>query len=295
MNIRKRWPWMAVVLAAVAATLYLTVFDHDGGAPAVAATAVTRPADIVLPLDHYLPTPAEKRRISIAVDRLSRRCMARLGYAFPVPDRSGVYGELPNARRYGLLDEAHAAADGYHQDAAEVARTNRIMSGPKLTEAASAVWSGDSKARGVPAGGCLGEANRALSGVTDPSQQELVHNLARDAFTRRLDDKRNRIAVVRWRDCMAKDGYRYASPFDALGDPRWAVSKAGSQASAAEIAVARSDVRCNVTAGVATTWLAVETPLQRDLIAQHRTELDAGRAVLYRQIAGAAVLAADRG
>jgi hypothetical protein len=246
----------------------------------------------VLPLDRYLPTPAEKRRISIAVDQLSHRCMARLGYAFPVPDRSGTYGELPNARRYGLLDQTHAAANGYHEDPAEVARRNRIMSGPKLSDAASAAWSGDSKRRGVPDGGCLGEANRAVSGITDPSQQDLVvRKLARDSFTRSLDDKRVRIAVVRWRECMAHDGYHYASPFDALGDPRWAVNKPGSRATPAETAVALSDARCNVTAEVATTLLAVETRLQRGLVDQHSTDLEAARALLERQIAEAAKLA----
>ena len=76
---------------------------------------------------------------------------------------------------------------------------------------------------------------------------------------------------------MAKSGYHYATPTDALGDSRWAPgttdAKSRRSSQGLQVAVATADARCQQQANVAGTRLAVLTGYQDQLISSNLGQL----------------------
>lgn len=118
-----------------------------------------------------------------------------------------------------------------------------------------------------------------------------------------VDDPRVVAAYAAWSSCMKAEGYRYATPQEAIGDPSLVpetVKENGASVvrhSAAELAHATADVRCKTSTnlvGIAVTVQAAYDDLyiagHRDALRDYRNRLadrlDAARRVLAEPTGG---------
>ncbi len=100
-------------------------------------------------------------------------------------------------------------------------------------------------------------------------------------------------AMKAWRACMRSMGFDYASPIEAGSDSQW-WAKGDEKASAGEILVAKSDVKCKEKSRLVQHWFRAEKRLELESIRDHseyfrklksanQRYLDNSRAVLARQ------------
>lgn len=240
---------------------------------------VTEPGQITLPLDAYQMSLDDTVRVDRAVYVLVTRCMGSFGFDYDEPfnERSTSGPTTVNARRYGLLDEAHAAAYGYKPGPAGPSEKDQAeATGTLLQESPEARnilggKGGPSSYRGrkVPPGGCFGEARRQVAKGGPPFDPQLPEKMATDSFMRMENDSRVQAAYRRWSKCMAREGFDYPSSRAANNDERWSTPKP----TAAEIAVAVADVRCKKRVNLVGVRMAVETAYQRQLIEQNAEAL----------------------
>ncbi|WP_432102721.1 hypothetical protein [Streptomyces sp. bgisy091] len=227
------------------------------------------PAQLVTPLDAYLPTPEENYTLKKARVLLVNACMRDLGYA-QNPQPLGRFTDKPylehteflvsplvQVERYGYKPAPDAKGDGSETDARYGENVTETQGG--LLTGKIATYNG----RKVPKGGCEGEALRTITAGARTAQEvklpdgsaagagedgfsegyaELVVSAARGkAMARTQGDSRFTDVGEEWSDCMKKQGYDYDSPSDARNDKRWAdASRAGEK----EIAVAVADMGC---------------------------------------------------
>jgi hypothetical protein len=240
--------------------------------------AVRQAGDIVLPLDAFTTARAARRTTSTAVSLLGRACMKGLGLDWPVPDRTPPAAEeRDNARRYGLVDAAHARSHGYHRPPAEAAYTARVSAVSRtISDATLQAWTGDVARVGraaVPAGGCAQEARRRLGAPPAGIADNLVDGLKQASMTQSAQDPQVGTALGRWSACMRAKGFTYNRP--AQAERRYAGTGAEVTAPAqAEVATAVADVSCNHESDLAGIWLRVETALQRRVVQEKATELE---------------------
>jgi hypothetical protein len=274
------------------AVLLLVVLAGLGGCAAPGPAAAPRPAaglpaaepapGFRLPLDDYLPSPAEAAELSQGYRDLLRRCMARFGLDYPPPGPAGGGPTVRNERRYGLVDPAAAAIRGYRF--ATGLPTRRPP--PALSAAGRTALEG-SAARvaglAVPAGGCAAQARRELTAADPPGADTgLAEALSVRGFTAAERDPRVVAAMRAWSGCM---GGRYASPFE----PTFT-----GPVTPAETATAVADVACKRQTGLARTWYAVESAAQGPLIGTNAAALRLAGAALRAELALARQAAADR-
>nr|WP_166682429.1 hypothetical protein [Streptomyces sp. 846.5] len=253
-----------------------------------------------LPVDAYQLSQPQRAAQLRATDLLLQQCMARFGYAFPVPTTPQTGPVAENAFRYGPVT-ADQAADGYlwmvdHGStdlaAAQLSRAEQAM---PSAETAVMLGRGAAKTSGepVPAGGCVGEMKRRIvAGGGTYGDSGLVQEVDQASYTDSLTAPRV-VAVFRaWSSCMAAQGYRYPTPLDPMRDnslfavdasPAAGQGATQSQAassggglrnppSARQIAVARADVACKSRTRLVTVWSSVETGLQQQDIRKHAQE-----------------------
>lgn len=274
-------PARLVLVAAVVTALTCAGCSSEPATerPAVAQGRV-RSAE-ALPLDAFLLSDAQREVLRRATYAVHARCMSRFGFA--VPHLSPPRAVAPAAsERYGIVDQANAARNGYHP----VPRRTPARSGATLSPAAEKVSSGTGPrtvgGRKVPDGGCLGEARRVVSRaaptIRDPM---LAEKLSLDSFRRTLGDERVLAVQREWRACMAEAGYRYRDPLAANDDPAFRTPAPSPR----EIAVAVTDVRCKDEIGLVTAVTAVEAEYQQQIIVANARDLRALRE-LHRVILG---------
>ena len=229
-------------------------------------------AQLRLPVEDYLPTVAQKDRLARARVALIRACMARFGFAYEVtPVPSDRYGPVSlTDRRYGITDLALARTFGYGlgpRDPAGIVRPDP----PRLGADGQNVLTGQGRSvvagLVVPDGGCIGEADRALTG----SAAAVAHlgqgsRLQVESFTMSRADSRVRDALDSWSVCMAAAGYRYADPLAASADPAF-----NGPLDQQQVDVAVADVVCKASTNVTGIWFTVESAYQRRAIEADRT------------------------
>lgn len=235
-----------------------------------------------LPLDAYLLSDRERADLAFAQDALVTRCAARYGVTMPPPPRRQQLGPRTyTERRYGLTDPVLAAADGYHLGERDPRNVGKPPT-PDLSPTQALVLTGrraatdatgtpDAPVQPVPAGGCLGEADRKLGGSWDNT--DLVEAIDNNSV---IDATKNPqvLATFRaWSACMKAKGHRYAAPWDAGNDSRFR----GQHSSPAEIAVAVADVACKEKTNVVGVWYAVDAAYQKAFIAANKAALDQAR------------------
>ncbi|MEO3977964.1 hypothetical protein [Streptomyces sp. CAU 1734] len=261
-----------------------------------------RTADaLVLPIEPYLFTDRQVTRLLRARGILTARCMRRYGHDWPEPPArsrgTGTLNPANTAHRYGLSSMSVAARVGYHPAAPDAhpagkpEKSSGPSPGPEQMAALTGLDAGgtpvrtDRRGRTLPPGGCLGEATAALSG--DPEKignRELVGAVNIGSYQRSQRDPRVREVFRAWSRCMAGHGHDYPDPTRVPGT---APEFGGPEAGAAELALARADVRCKWETNVIGVWFSVDAAYQRRAMGDHRRELAAVAQDIRRQLAGA--------
>jgi len=288
---------LAVVVAAVTASGVIAV-RSAGPAPVPAAQSapgrpaprepvpvLLRTADLTLPLDAYQTSPAQGARLGRTYLALLAGCLHRFGVGFVQPGgvRSGP--RTPNERRYGLTDPALAGGGYWAGERGLAARPTPPRQAPEFGALAGGGGPAVVRGRRVPAGGCAGEARRALvAGHPAGADRDLGQRLASAVFFAAEREPAVVAATRGWSDCMRAAGFRYAGPLDPLADPRFA-----GRLTALEVRVARADVACKRRTNLVGVRWAAELAGQRRVLAEHRTALG-----LTRQAIAAELAVADR-
>ncbi|MFD0569415.1 hypothetical protein ACFQ0T_09225 [Kitasatospora gansuensis] len=97
-------------------------------------------------------------------------------------------------------------------------------------------------------------------------------------------------AFEAWSGCMKDKGYSYPNPMDAIGDSRFL----GDSPTPPELQVATADVTCKQQVNLIDTWFAVETSLQKELIARQQADFTAALAAKTEQLAKADAVLRDQ-
>ena len=144
--------------------------------------------------------------------------------------------------------------------------------------------------KAIPAGGCVGQADRQL---TDPANGMLVNKLDEQS----LDDSRTlpavKAAIGQWSDCMRHSGYQASDPLKASLLAQQLGATAGD---AVDRKIAVADVTCKSRTNLVGIWFDAESTVQKKYIAANGAQLRQDSATLAAvRDKAAAVLAADRG
>lgn len=246
---------------------------------------------IKLPLDAWTLSGRDTWRIDRAEAEFTRTCMGRFGFSYS----GGPSDQEPSAnatgpthyRLYGLLDEAHARAYGYHngvlRSPEKYAGNSKPISRDYANVVAAKLGGGTYKGQRIPSGGCVGDARRLVAGGGPTVDPSLAERLSGDSWLRSNSDSRVLAAFDTWSSCMADSGYRYRTPMDANNDDRWAADPS----SKAEIAVALADVRCKKQTNLTGIRLAVDSAYERAAILAHAQELRSLKEGQQRQVRNA--------
>lgn len=281
----------------------------SGPLPVVAVPKMLDVSSLVLPVEPYLFTDRQVGRLFRAKAVLTESCMRRFGHSWPAPTgpipETGTLNPANTAHRYGITDAAKAARYGYHPVPGSVPpQVKDKPTGPQPGREAMLVLRGlnqdgtpagaDSRGRRLPAGGCQGEATKALSG--DPQKlgnRELVGAVNIGSYRDSQRDPRV-VAVFRaWSRCMERhnNDYTYADPTRAPGkDPKFN----GPTAGPAELTLASTDVACKRETNVIGVWSSVDAAYQRRAIAAKQRELAAVKKDMRTQLANADQALAER-
>lgn len=303
--------------ATVAVTLLLLVLATGcgptaapGSAPGPSTTSSTghTATDPVLhnPLQAYRLTVTELTTVGQARSILISRCMARLGFDVPVESfeerlRQNRYGELAAlGRLYGITDRETAAARGYGTPPEpRTVKPPRTASQAELVALKGRTAPGtspdpdtDGATTGIPAGGCVGEAEREFEKDPDISNYGLGHTLWIEAMNRLQGSSGYRQIIGDWSRCLAELGYAVTSPLNDEGDIKRlsATGSAQGKASPAEIKLALADIDCKDEVDLVGRLDRAGSAIADALIEQHQEALKEDRERLDRQIHRATAL-----
>jgi len=303
------------LMLALAATAACSASPGPSGRPASTASTgpvppvslghvanVTDSAALVFPIDAYLLTNDQTIEFDQATNVLEDRCMAQFGFTYTAPPPNVLPGSVTDTnapRRYGVSDAAQVARLGYHPPpSAPVGKKPdlspdglMVLTGSAATDASpSAAPPADFGGRALPSGGCIGQARAQLtthggSVNADPVAEQI--NDESLALSQR--EPQVLAAMKRWSQCMAQHGYHYTDSYGAGTDPQWNTPAP----STTEIRTASTDVACKARTNLVGIWYAVETVLQKEMIAANRQHLDQVRQGISAQMSAAGkVLAA---
>ncbi|MFD9066963.1 hypothetical protein ACFVZ3_36190 [Kitasatospora purpeofusca] len=251
-----------------------------------------------LPIEHYLPTPAQNAEMEHAVWILAERCMERRGFSFAAPpmlSHQRSDGEI--RKRYGPSDLNEAQQYGYHDSP----NPDRNLPKPKplsdLPEPEFLALTGQSKkvqekgkaalppGAAAPPGGCLSEAQEKSVSGGHPYSSELARKIDTDSHSASAGGPRGAEIESAWSACMKDRGYRYSTHIEAYSDERWGRSPTPDSL---EISVAVADVECKQETNFIGVWYSVESEFQKQQIDQHREQLENDRINLQHKLAVAA-------
>lgn len=260
---------------------------------------VTDPHELRLPVQGYLPSAEFDRDFATAVHLLDSACLRRFGFepaAGPPSPWSAADAEVGSfvARRYssrydegtvreygyqverwpafvetGARLEARAAAARRERraDPALVATRTQVETGVDERERPIETFRG----RRLPEGGCVGQAMRRLTGSARPERvSPLAEQINFESFDIATADPRVVDVFGLWSQCLAREGFDYATPRDASADPRFLDHL---PADAVEIETALADLRCTRETNLIGVWHGVEVEIQEQMIELHAAEL----------------------
>ncbi|WP_250030818.1 hypothetical protein [Paractinoplanes maris] len=278
---------LAATVATIGACTTAPAVAQSGEPSTSTIPTVRSGADIVLPLDAYLLTDEQQKKLDTAVTAIGRDCLRRFGLAWPENRPAALDGTPRNARRYAVVEPAKAKTIGYHPPAT----APRPVAQEKPSAEAMNVWAGrgEQTFRGqpVPAGGCAGEAVRQLTRGAPEADPGIAERLQLETYKQTKADSRVVRVFAEWSRCMRAKGYSYPDPYAAAGDQRWQTARADP----AEITVATADVACKAETNLAGVMLAVETAYQNRVAAQQADKLAAIKAYFETELANADRLA----
>ncbi|MFD5084612.1 hypothetical protein ACFWOG_18490 [Kitasatospora sp. NPDC058406] len=249
---------------------------------------LSRVDDRTLPIEAYLLSGEQFRQYDAAQTVLVARCVRGFGLSYTRPDGAGASAETQTTHRYDPIEIADVTVNGYHSPDPD--RGKKPAGAPSLSADLTTVLGSGlgpdgkpapgsaSTLRGkpLPPGGCIGAAQKELTSRGGTGRDaDVAVGINYEGFERSMKDTRVKAAFQDWSRCMADRGHSYATPGDALKDPRWAAT---ARATAEEIATATADVECKARTNVVGTWFTVETAYENELIRRRLPELTAVKA-----------------
>lgn len=264
-------------------------------------------ADLVLPMDHYLPSPRDRAVLATARSELTAQCMARLGFTgYPV-DSFAAQTEVPlHGNDFGVLDEANARRFGFKASfeqpllaqSDDISRRFAAWGSPEVRAALQGSSARPTAvagqrvpaAAGIPEGGCQAEGPRELYGFVGarvPPDLGWMDTLAATAFGAATQDPRLAPVTAAWSRCMKEAGYDYATPGDSNSDPRWDDGNGGGDIAGGKRA-ALADVHCKWSSGYLDTYVALVGAYERQVVEQNAERLQDGLDLRQRLLAAAA-------
>ncbi|MGW3493905.1 hypothetical protein [Streptomyces sp. NPDC001020] len=296
----------AVALAAMVGCSSSSGSDDSGGtgkagsAPKVASTPkLTSTTDQSLPIEAYLLSTDQQKQMNDAAVVLRRKCMQRFGLTYQYQPIQGKFEPKSITQfRYGVTDADEVAVHGYKPAGSEKPvvkpppqkespAATMVLTGttdPKVKPGSAAAKGGqDYNGQKVPAGGCLGEANRKLgaSGPSGYSDAEIAVKVNVESFDKSYTDSRVRAVFAKWSQCMKEKGYTYADPMKAGDDPEWAKTVT---ATPREQQVASADVACKHKYNVLGVWYSVDVAYQKQMIEQNAEALAEVKKTVEKQL-----------
>jgi len=281
------------------------------GPPAVMVTPTPlAPAQLSVPTLGYEPTMGQTVAVTRAVTTLAGRCVRSYGLrapagnlliVAPISDISVLqiqvgWLSLASARRYGYYPPP-SELDQQLVELARQAYTAGATAPPAAAPGLAGVLHGapgaQENGRPVPAGGCVGRAERALGdvGLLYRGQADVASQVFRDAVLEMRQDPRVLSVIRRWRSCMRARGFRYQSPDAAQLDPRWAAEGTPvaeiARTRPLQVAVATSDARCRAQLDYPGIRLGVLRAYLRRSMGAHAGQLGQYRRRLARLVARA--------
>ncbi|WP_262058080.1 hypothetical protein [Streptomyces sp. STR69] len=251
---------------------------------------------VKLPLDSYLPTNGENATLQRAEAESINSCMKKLGYTKnPVPVLPVAANGVRDFRTgWFVVTKEEAEKYGYDSppDTASDRRATKDNAWQKKrTKLQDALMGGAIKTfygKSVPAGGCLGGSSRKMTaGAPLGSTTILAGGMkmkasdgdfaARGYLEMHIQAARNELTLqveksTRWKslakswsDCMAKSGYHYDSPVDAMTDKRWS-----GPADKQERAAAEADAACKDDVNFLGTMISLHTAYENSFIQQNQ-------------------------
>ncbi len=257
---------------------------------------MTDTASAAFPLDTYDLTNDEHRKLGLAQNTLTEKCMKRYGFDYRAPDPLGSPATIaPNSRIFGLTNADEAARYGYGDPT--TIRPPAKPTGTPLDQVGQTVLSGtDDEASGrevpmslaelrkappskfkvdgkpIPRGGCSRESYLTLYAPKKESVDILfVFNLKAEAESRMRADSRVLAVSKKWSSCMKNSGYD-------VKDPRRATDELGltegQLSSAKAISAAKADVACKTKVNLVGVWFAVMSAYQNQAAEKYAETLD---------------------
>ncbi|MFF0387881.1 hypothetical protein ACFYS8_04210 [Kitasatospora sp. NPDC004615] len=273
--------------------------------PSVGVAPVTDSANALpLPLDGYLLNPAQIASVQQAQAKLVDACMAGFGldFHFPPAPKELREPDAPTTRvdgRYGRQNAQLMARWGYHPEGGTPADggVQKTTPPPEVMVAETGTdkpterfGPGGQVINGhkVPERGCLGQANRRLTGT--PDGQIGDPQSAIDAKFRTMgaaqDDPRTQAAFAQWAACMKEHGVaEYTDPLAAMSDSEWMRTP---QPGARELKVAGADADCRHRANVVGIWYSVDYAYQQEVVDADPAGMAKIKAGLETQVRNAA-------
>ncbi|MCX5421177.1 hypothetical protein [Streptomyces sp. NBC_00078] len=264
------------VLATTCAAVSLLALSSCAGsgddpAPAPQASGPTGHAQpspgieanpLPLPVQKYLLTPSKISGIRSATNILVNACLRQRNVP-PIKQTTSEASQQNNpdpyevGRRYGPIVKSDILTYGYHLPPAWF---GSATASPKVSAQQEAAMNGPSGCLAVSRGELIGD--RSLD-------SPVARQISSKSFMESLKDPKVKAVIADWSSCMAKKGYSYTGPLQALSKADLRSSKPGVK----ELRDAAADYSCKVSTHLISTWQAVETRIQDKEIAKHLSAL----------------------
>ncbi|WP_424861519.1 hypothetical protein [Streptomyces sp. MMS24-I29] len=218
-----------------------------------------------MPIEEYSVSPTDYTFIQNAKIALVNKCLKDLGSDYSLPSMGDPV--IQASRRYGIMDYETASKYGYHMppeepradgDANSLSADERRLIFGELVK-------GEPRGR-VPSGGCYGEAESVINGPNVPdSAISFASQVNGKSFEDSLKDPRLVKINKKWARCMAREGYEYETPMQAVSDSKFQKGDPGEE----ERRVAMADVNCKDATSLIEIWSEIESERQVGMIQEN--------------------------
>ncbi|GGP93785.1 hypothetical protein [Streptomyces melanogenes] len=261
------------------------------------AAAVTSPDQIHRPIDRYTLSVADARILHRGVQIAIAHCMQQFGFPpapGPAADMAAAAAQIRSRSAvYGFFAPQTAAQHGYsaHHTLPPEAAVPAPADQVKVLQGVLPDGTVATTFRGmpIPKGGCTQAGLAEVGG--DPPLPLDTSPLPDHGPRVPATDPRLAAVDAAWSKCMASRGYHYATPVDAIADPRWRASRTTTPD---EIATATADIACKQATNLVGIAIAVESAYDDQYISSHADALRVYDRTSHSNVQkAAAVLARD--
>ena len=287
------------------------------GTPGVSANPEDEPV-LSSPLQKYRLTMTELATISRARSILIGQCVERFGFKAPELEPFSTFLSLSIAgernsisRIYGVTDRDQAAEYGYGVDLTDTPPVEDLGSqGDAYLLVLKGKWDpnnpygsrtdspGEVDGQPIPAGGCAGEASRAMGYDPDISAYGLAHNLWIEGQSQLQASDAYREVVSDWVACLGERGYHVTDPLNDQGDIKRSeetrLASDDNKPAPGEVELALADVDCKEKVDLVVRLNEAGSRIDRSLIEEHQLALEEDRKRLDEQLEKATALVEDQ-